>query len=357
MDERIHSLSSASGYSQVTGDRENNFDFLRQFAAFLVIVGHSESLVGADRSGFWGVSLSTFGIQIFLAVSGYLVTESWLKTPELMPFLQKRVRRIFPGLIVCILLTTFALGPFLTSLSRQEYFHHPGTYFYLNNLFLYPVYFLPGLFVENIYPNTVNGSLWSLPVEFACYLIVAGTGFFLTKLSPVFAVISSLLLLVVANVILSDNTPIVIWGSPLRAAFEIMPFFLAGSLLRILPVTPTFRIDLTVFAVAIMITISIIRPQIYWCVNWFLVTYIVLSFGQYRTSIISRAGKWGDPSYGMYLYAFPIQQSLQYLTGNEMDLSGMILITTMLSMLMGYISWHIVERWFLLRSSRVKKRK
>jgi peptidoglycan/LPS O-acetylase OafA/YrhL len=135
--------------------RDNNFDFLRQFAAFCVIVGHSQSLV------------STFGVQIFFAVSGFLVTESWLRGPKIGSFLKKRTSRIFPGLMVCILLTALVMGPLLTRLPVGEYFDHPGTLLYLKNIFLSPVYFLPGLFEGNTYPNAVNGSLWSLPVEFA----------------------------------------------------------------------------------------------------------------------------------------------------------------------------------------------
>lgn len=336
-------------------NRDNNFDFLRQFAAFLVIVGHSESLTGSSHSGFWGVSVSTFGIQVFLAVSGYLVTESWMNSRNLSTFIRKRISRIFPGLIVCILLTTFVLGPSLTSLTAKEYFSHDGTYLYLNNILLYPVYSLPGVFESNTYPNAVNGSLWSLPVEFACYIVIASVGLLLGRQSPLFAIISSFVMIIYANLVLVSHSPVVIWGSPLREAFEVMPFFFAGCFFRLLPNGVVFRTDLVIIAVACLTAVSLLRPELHWCINWILVTYVILCFGVSRSPVIGGVGRWGDPSYGMYLYAFPIQQTLQYLSGNQMTLSGMVWITTALSILIGYMSWHLVEKYFLHRTSRQTK--
>lgn len=335
-------------------NRDNNFDFLRQFAAFLVIVGHSQSLIGAPHSAFWGVSVSTFGVQIFFAVSGFLVTESWLRGPHVGGFLKKRASRIFPGLIICTLLTALVMGPLLTRLPLGEYFDHPGTLLYLKNAFLSPVYFLPGLFEGNTYPNAVNGSLWSLPVEFACYIGVIVAGLVLRRPMPVVAFAIGLGMVVLAEGYLAGREPMAVFGSPVRESLAIMPFFVAGSFFRLILRPGLFRADLAVLAVGIVIAVDLTRPDLYWLVTWFAVPYLVLSFGLSALPVLRRFGRFGDPSYGMYLYAFPIQQTLQHLSGNGMGLAGMIWVTTFFSVLLGLLSWHLIEKPVL---DRVKARR
>ena len=330
-------------------DRHNNFDFLRQFAAFLVIVGHSQSLIGAPHSAFWGVSVSTFGVQIFFAVSGYLVTESWLRTPSMAFFLRKRGFRIFPGLVVCTLLTAFVMGPAMTRLPVDEYFSHPGTFQFLKNALLYPVYFLPGLFEANIYPNAVNGSLWSLPVEFACYIGVLAAGAILRRPLPAVAILVGTIIVLSSHVGLNGREPVVIWGSPLRESLEVMPFFVGGAFFRLILKPGLFQPSLVVLAVAAIIAADILMPGKFWTVTWLAVPYIVLSFGLSELPLLRRSGRFGDPSYGMYLYAFPIQQCLQQITENGMTLWSMIVLTTVLSAALGYASWHLIEKPVLVR--------
>lgn len=330
--------------------RENNFDFVRQFAALCVIIGHSESLTGSPHSAFWGVAVSTFGVQIFFAVSGYLVTDSWLRGPQVGSFIKKRAGRIFPGLAVCTLLSALVLGPLVTSLSVADYFAHPGTLKYLKNIALYPVYFLPGLFETNIYPNAVNGSLWSLPVEFACYIGVIAAGLLLRRPLPVVALLIGIVMLLTSQA-LSGSTHVV-YGSPLRESLSVMPLFVAGSFFRLLKRPDLFRADLAVLAVGLVIAVGLIAPQYYWLVTWVAVPYLVLCFCLPGLPVLRRFGRFGDPSYGMYLYAFPIQQTLQHISGNSMSLTGMIVLSTIFSVCLGYLSWYLVEKPLLNRIKR-----
>ena len=70
--------------------RDNNFDALRLFAAGMVIYGHGWILATPAGPGFWGVPFARIGLDIFFAISGYMVTGSWQRTPKLLPFLAKR---------------------------------------------------------------------------------------------------------------------------------------------------------------------------------------------------------------------------------------------------------------------------
>src|SRR5215471_20356392 len=94
---------------------DNAFDALRLLAALLVIFGHAFRLTGEAGLTFAGAGVATTGVKIFFVISGYLVAQSWLRDPDPRRFLQRRVLRIVPGLAAVVLITTFVLGPALTS--------------------------------------------------------------------------------------------------------------------------------------------------------------------------------------------------------------------------------------------------
>lgn len=326
--------------------RENNFDFIRQYAALLVIVGHSQILVGAPVSGLWGVSVATLGVQIFLAVSGFLVTDSWIRRPNAIDFLTKRLGRIMPGLALCVLVTVFLLGPALTRLSLDQYFNHQFFFNYFLNIVLFPSYSLAGVFETNTYPNAVNGSLWSLPVEFICYLGVLTAGL-LTRRLPIVVLLFGAAINYVAHVALAKSTPIVIYGSLVRESLMIIPFFISGAFFRLINRPKLFTPELAVAAFSALVAVEHFYPAHLWAVTWIIIPYLCVAFGQGSLPVVRRFGRFGDPSYGMYLYAFPVQQTLQFMSGNTMSAPNMIAATTGISVLLGYASWHAVEKHVL----------
>lgn len=157
-----------------------NINLIRFLAAVSVIWEHSfmfaENLTepfqkvihGATNLGFGGVN-----VCILFFISGLYVTKSLSKSKGFWHFLYKRVIRLFPQLIIIVILTVFILGPLMTVLSPKAYFSDSSTYKYLLNCLLYPVYYLLGVFQNNIYDSAVNGPLWTLPVEFLAYLSLA----------------------------------------------------------------------------------------------------------------------------------------------------------------------------------------
>lgn len=159
-------------------------------------------------------------------------------------------------------------------------------------------------------------------------------------------------MIVVAHGYLAGRDPLAIYGSPVRESLAIIPFFLAGSFFRLFFRPGMFRADLAVCAVGVIIAIDLIAPHFFWLVTWFTVPYLVICFGMSSLPFLRRFGRFGDPSYGMYLYAFPIQQTLQHLTGNGMSLAGMVWWTTLFSVILGALSWHLVEKPVLDRVKR-----
>ena len=164
-------------------DRHNNFNLLRILAAIAVLVSHAYPLtLGPDLreplENVLGISLGTLAVLTFFAISGYFISQSFHKSRGLLDFVVARALRIYPGLIAVLLLTIFALGPVFTRMGIASYFSEAQTWLYFpKNLLLWPLqYALPGVFGDNPYPGAINGSLWTLVYEVACYAMVALVG-------------------------------------------------------------------------------------------------------------------------------------------------------------------------------------
>lgn len=132
--------------------------------------GHLFPLTGGHGPGYLGSPISTLAVKVFFVISGYLISESWVRDPNVVRYLLRRSLRIFPALIILCLVTVILVVPTLTALPVSAYFAQSDTWSYFWNVGLLPNYSLPGVFANNVYPNAVNGSLWTLPVEFLMHL-------------------------------------------------------------------------------------------------------------------------------------------------------------------------------------------
>ncbi|WP_226858228.1 acyltransferase family protein [Diaphorobacter aerolatus] len=175
--------------------RFNNFDALRLVAALLVIWSHQFSVMGRPVPLILnGNEPGAVGVVLFFAISGYLVTGSWLADPHVLRFTRRRVLRIWPGLCVAVLGCALILGPLATTLPLAQYLRSPVTWDYFSNLWLQTKYVLPGVFETNPLPNGVNGPIWTIPLEVTCYLGLAVLGVFQVTRTRWFAPFAFLLL-------------------------------------------------------------------------------------------------------------------------------------------------------------------
>jgi len=211
--------------------RDNNFNLVRLFGAVLVIYGHSYALTGHTSPGFAATAVATIGVKIFFSISGYLVSLSWLSDPHLARFFSRRLLRICPALIILIVATAFIVGPIVTQSGLADYFEDPSVYAYLWNVTLYISYYLPGVFEHNVYAGAVNGSLWSLPAEFAMYILTPAILTLLHFLPRSLALLAIALLLIAAYAASHADhggKQLVFYATDVWVSMTLAPYFIAG---------------------------------------------------------------------------------------------------------------------------------
>ncbi|MCQ2033203.1 acyltransferase family protein [Stutzerimonas kunmingensis] len=322
--------------------RENNFDFLRFFAAALVLFAHSYPLVG--RRGDEPLTLLTgyekggsIAVGIFFVMSGYLITSSWLASSSPKSFLIKRALRIFPALIVAVLLSVFVIGPLVTQFDLARYLAADGTWTYLQNILLVTRYELPGVFTGNVYPDVVNGSLWTLPLEVLMYIgvmILGLTGFLKRRL-----IFLPIAVLAIGHFWLLGKLGIESYF--IKNIFKLGLLYYSGSALFLYRDDIPWRgwIAALLFAALVATFRTDIGPLVYFIALPYLVLYLAYA----PLPLISRFGKYGDFSYGLYIYAFPFQQLTIYLFGPQVGVLGLTLIAFVPTLILAALSWHLIE--------------
>lgn len=327
--------------------RKNNFDAVRILAASAVIYGHAHPLTAAPDLVFLGNTIQSFAVKVFFIISGFLVARSWVSDSNPVRYLAKRALRIFPGLFLLLLLTVFVLGPAMTSLPLGEYFSSSWTWVYLfYNGALYPAYNLPGVFLENMYPSAVNGSLWSLPAEFLMYLVfpVVYAISWLDKTNRLLIAFTAglcLLSLYVIRVALPLQ-PIVIYGTGLASVLDTAPYFFLGAMFSLTRLRNQLNTTIALFLIGVLV---FVLPQTaLGCeLGLYLVApYCVLSFATAASPVLQRVGRWGDPSYGIYLYGWPMQQIVCHFVPNVSAIDN-ALIALPLATIAAYGSWYLIE--------------
>ncbi len=332
---------------------KNNFDALRLLGALLVLVNHSMILSDDHAYGFAGQSVSTLGVKMFFVISGYMITSSWLRDSHPGRFVLRRARRILPALAFVVLVSILIIGPIFTSLPIGAYFKHPFTSRYLGNLIFYVSYALPGVFTTNPLPNAVNGSLWTLPVEIVMYLLTPLLVLAARRRAPI-----TLLLLLSVSVsmfyVLRSPPPLVILGSEFWSASTLAPYFVAGSAVATLRLERFLDWRLGLLGILFM---HLAAPQLaVWqeAVFCFVLPYSVLAVGIRQTPGISSVGRWGDFSYGIYLWAFPIQQMVVATVGPGIGGWSNAALVLPPTVLMAVISWQLIEKHALRLGSPTK---
>lgn len=333
------------------------FNFARIVLAYGVVAWHAVAIAenGAERAAQSVVWPFMFAIlPMFFALSGFLVTGSAMRLP-LREYLLNRGFRIVPALGVDIAISALIIGSLFTVLPLTDYFADPDFWEYFGNIVGLIQYDLPGVFESNTYPGIVNGALWTIPYEIACYVLMSAM--------IIFGIIRSWRwTLALAVAIVAGATVLHVMGlgrgegfldRGIRFAFfakgaTLVPAFLVGAVLFLLKEKVPYSGTLAGLLAVLYVGAGLVGgPELashpaYIGFSAFPLAYIVVWIG--LTPIpIPRVLERGDYSYGIYLYHFPIMQALQLLLGFSrwwVLLLGCLLPVTLFAM----FSWHMIEK-------------
>lgn len=341
--------------SDLINKDNNNLDIFRLIAALMVIYGHAYAIspqegksdfilnwIGFDYSG-------SLAVKIFFFLSGLVVTNSLMANKSVVKFFISRIFRIWPALIVTLVVSSFLLGPLITKNNISDYFSSKEVYSYIyNNVLLRTQFSLPGLFSEN-HNHVVNGSLWTIPYEVGAYLILISLFMLGVMKSRAFA--SLLFVLIVVEPLLGNNLIFTWIPSANREISMLAPCFAFGAMLAIWKDKITINLY-SFLGVWLLFYFFRSSPVSF----YFLYVAVFISI-VYLSSIpaLVRAKLPFDISYGVYLWAWPVQQMVAQFFHGQGVLANQI-VSSVIAIILGVLSWYLVEKKFIRVGARLGRR-
>ena len=337
--------------SYFTESKDNNFNLIRVLAALGVLVTHSFALaIGSDDAEPLRISprldIGHFMVDNFFMTSGFLVTASLLRRQNTIEFLWARALRIYPALLVMQFLVVFGIGLFLTAIPWTSYLVSHQTLMYLVKnavLIVDLVPDLPGVFQGNPHSHTVNTPLWTLPYEIGMYAILASLW---TVLCLVLGVGSR-----VFKIAIVGCASVVVWLlvlCPVCTAHDVnLPrlfgMFFLGAASYVLK-------DYIVLSGPVFWSLMVIVPSsfflgepVLFAVYVLALPYILLYLAYIPSGFVRKYNQLGDYSYGIYIYAWPVQQSIVALAP-AVSVPAMILGSAGIAIVLAALSWHLIEQ-------------
>ncbi len=346
--------------SNYTESRNNNFNLIRFLAASLVILSHSYPLLGLGSheplKSITGVSLGGLAVDVFFISSGFLICRSFVRRPSILDFSASRILRIYPALIVAVLFCTLVVGVIYTSLPVVDYLTKNETYLYLakNSILILGVHHtLPGVFETLPFSGAVNGSLWTLPYEITMYAAIVLTLLLSNALLRKFRVKTSWTVLIATLVIASKYFFDHYNQGASTHIVSLSLMFFSGSSYYIFQ--NKINMNTKIFIIILLIlAVSCSEKSLFLIVYPIALPYIILYLAYIPGGTLLKFNRYGDYSYGIYIYAFPIQQILVYHLGDSSPLALSILAFP-LTFVLAFLSWHVIEKRALSLKHRIIK--
>lgn len=329
--------------------QKNSLDLLRLVAASLVLYSHQHALMGRAEPLFFGwTTFGGAGVTMFFFLSGMLVWSSWVRDEDLRRFFMRRSLRIFPALWLIVLVTVFLLGPVFSTLGLMDYWASSSSWRYLSTALLVVHHSLPGVFADNPFPAAVNGSLWTLPVEFLCYITVAALGCITWGSRQVLIALGLGL-----SVLLASFAPQVL-GLRFVPHFEMVAVFWAGvyyagviqnkgedkSTYVALNQALAWGLGaLSLLGFYLWSDRGLERTAMLVCAAVLVQVALKFSAGAKLTN------RLGDLSYGVYIFAFPVQQIVVHWgQGAGWGFGVSLALSFVLTGALAFASWHLLEK-------------
>ena len=289
--------------------------------------------------------MGAIAVYIFFFISGFLILQSY-ETNSKIKFIKARFLRIYPAYFILILFTVFVIA------IVADYHHLPRNIFDLTR-FTYFAKLNPfntngnivGLFQQNYLSNQINNSLWTIPFEIFCYLIL-----FILGCLGIFKYKHSTLLLWLLLILIQKynlfnfvSLTIPIFNLSCYTFIDFLIFFITGMLFYIYKNSIHLNF---VLLIGIWLILYLLKSTEYFeMFRYLLVGYIIYFIAMYKEFSWYNSNMKNDYSYGIYLYAFPIQQLFCTLYLEKVvSLSFSIIISFLITLLLAILSWHFLEK-------------
>lgn len=332
-----------------TGGRTTGFDYLRVGLAAAVVLWHTFPVsygIGAEEVlTLWPRPVIAIILPAFFALSGFLVAGSLERNTSLIRFAALRALRIIPALGVEVTLSALILGPLVTNWPLKAYFSDAMFFRYFQNIAGRIHYALPGAFAGNPIVGIVNGQLWTIPFELECYavlMIIAALGFVRVRWLMLAAVAGFNLVLVGGAIVpvLFGGEPLPHLGGIFTGRLLVAAFLWGVTLFRFrdrVPLTGALGVA------AAVLSVGLLEMPLGDYLAPLPIAYVVAWAGLQnpRANVIV---KFGDFSYGVFLYGFAVQQVVASLgTWTHHWYVNAVLVFPILTLFAAF-SWYSVER-------------
>jgi peptidoglycan/LPS O-acetylase OafA/YrhL len=337
--------------------RHNAIGFLRLFFAALVVLAHAYVLGGFGddplarwNHGYW--DLGNLSVGGFFVLSGFLIARSAERVGDVRRYLRHRFLRIFPAFWVCLIVVAFAIGPLIAlreHVSLGGYFgaqtDPPWRYVVMNAALPIRQHGIAGLLGHVPYRTAFDGSLWTLQFEFACYLGVAALAWLggVQQRRAVPLVFFVLWVLVFGTVLALQRAPGplgLVLDSNYHLVADLVAFFGAGVVAYLyrekIPVSHPAGI---LALVATALALGFPRATF---VLWLALPIAVLWIATHLP--LRDVDRHVDLSYGLYIYAFPLQQLCAVLGFFAAGLTVFTAVPLAGALGLAALSWFAIER-------------
>jgi peptidoglycan/LPS O-acetylase OafA/YrhL len=323
---------------------------LRLAAAVVVIIDHSAGLALFPGAIIlppeWQIAPGHVVLMGIFGMSGYQISGSWQRDPSWWRFTARRLLRILPPLLVVVLVTVFVIGPLFTTWTLPDYLASKQTWRYLvgTSVVLLVQHILPGVFWDNPYPMSVNGSLWTLPMELVGYGIVLAAGLLVALGCSRLIVVFLLAGVVTLDTLFqADASGTGLAGSwlqiPLGSLFSFMVPFVLGMVLY------TYRRQIPLKPVAALVLLGawliFHTTQAERYLLPAMTTYGAVVLAHHWPKLLDYGGRWVAGSYGMFLWGFLVQQIIAW--AGVRDPWLLVICAVPVAYVFGVLSWTFIE--------------
>lgn len=341
--------------AQVFDTRNNALNVWRLVLASGVILEHSWPLTGRKLHPPVEQLLTQGWVDGFFVISGFLITSSWVRNPRLREYVVARVLRIFPGLWVCLAVVAFVIAPIGVAIqggSAVRLLLSPAPITYLLNNAVLNVYHagIDGTPKNVPFPGVWDGVLWTLIFEFFCYIAVAvaGVAGLVNRRWP--APILFTLFLVAAVLV---SYPVNTVPTLIQMVTRFALVFAAGAVLHEFRDVIPARWSLVALSAVIVLVTGLLVP------NYRILAALPLAYAVVVSGALlhnKRLRLRTDLSYGVYIYAWPMQQLLVISGLGFLPPLAFAVVAAIATLPLAALSWFLVEKRALSLKSRFKRR-